>query len=110
MCFKIAGAEKTGEWAGPIWTRRWIEEKANAAKTAGGQKSGGWKPPIEAPSRIEEKASAARRLPGFLKDEVSALKIQALSKIYGVRHEKDAYFITDFAGVFFAGCRRYNHL
>jgi hypothetical protein len=60
MCIKIAGAEKTGEWESPIWTLRWIEEKANAARTAGGTKTGEWKPPIGALSRIEEKAIAVR--------------------------------------------------
>jgi hypothetical protein len=40
MCIKTGGVEKTGAWGPPIWTPRWIEEKASAARTAGGQKSG----------------------------------------------------------------------
>ena len=41
----------------------------------------------------------------YLDDEDSAQKNRRLTKIIGVRHEKDVCFIADFAGIFSAGRR-----
>jgi hypothetical protein len=69
MFTRTGGAEKIGEWELPIWTLRWIEEKANVARTPDGKKIGARRQSGRTSDRIEEKASAARRWRGFLGEE-----------------------------------------
>jgi hypothetical protein len=57
MFTRTGAAEKIGEWELPIWIRRWIEERANVAKTAGAKKIGERKSASRATGRIEEKVS-----------------------------------------------------
>jgi hypothetical protein len=83
MCFKTAGAEKTGEWASRIWILRWIGEKVSAARIAGGKKSGESNPLIWTPGWIEEKVNAVRSSHGFL-EVVRKLHLSSDSRVAGL--------------------------